>query len=79
MDELDVRKKLQDKANEIVDEAIIKSNSKLPLEIHSFLRELTGLALKQGYIWGVDTMKQTAEICLDNVKGTLLTQEDSKK
>jgi hypothetical protein len=69
MEDLDIRLKLQDKANQIVNEAILKSGQDIDPVIKDFVNAVTVLAMKQGYIWGVSTVKQTTEYLINNVKG----------
>ena len=68
---LDIRKKLQDKANEIVNEAIDKSgeNFKEVPWLDDFLKSIVAMSLQQGFIFGVSAMKQTSEVMLKDIKG----------
>ena len=67
---IDLRKKLQDKANEIVNEAISKTPGYQPgdLELDNFLKGVVALSLQQGFIFGVTSIKQTAEYLLNDIK-----------
>jgi len=66
---LDIRKKLQDQADEIIKDALIKSGTEMDKQIVDFMTGLTVLALKQGFIWGVTSCKQTSEYLLNDIKG----------
>jgi len=67
--EIDIRKKLQDQANLIVESAINKSDFLIPPDVANLLNAIVVLSLKQGYVWGVTSVKQTADYMLNNIKG----------
>jgi len=65
---IDINKKLQDLANDIVKNAI----EDIPLKdavIEDLLKGIVMMCLKQGFIFGVATMKQTSDSLLKIVKG----------
>jgi len=67
---LDLNKKFQDKANEIVNEAIKEKQDILNIPFFDeFLKGLISLSLQQGYIYGVTSIKKTIEVMLSDIKG----------
>ena len=66
--EIDINKKLQDQANEIVKKATERAGV-FPQGLQSLLKEIVAMSLRQGFIWGVSSMKQTSELLLRSIKG----------
>jgi len=62
---IDVRKKLIDQANSMVNQTTVSmpSGDRIP-ELEEFLKDVISLALEKGFILGVNSMKQTAEYLL---------------
>jgi len=69
MNEIDIRKILQEKANQIIEDT--KREFPIPMnkELDSLFSSIISVALTTGYIWGVSSTKQVAEYLLNNVKG----------
>ena len=65
---LDINKKLQDQANEIVRKAIEKTSG-FPEGLESLMKDIVVTSLRQGFIWGVSSIKQTSEVLLKDIKG----------
>lgn len=65
---IDIRKKLQDTANKIVNESMTKSSTPLTPYMEEFLKDLVGLSLQKGFIFGVKSIQQTTEVLLKDVK-----------
>ena len=70
--ELDINRKLQDKANTLVNEALTRcpQYKSIP-ELDNFLKNLIALSMNKGFIWGVSSIKQTADLMLKDMKGEL--------
>lgn len=68
---IDIRKKLIDKSNEIVNEAIQKTPEykEIPM-LDSFLKDLVALSMEKGFMYGVSTVKQTTEFLLKDLTET---------
>ena len=66
---IDTNKKIQDHANKIVNEAIEECPGAKEIEgLDDFLKVLVALSLRQGFIYGVTTIKQTTEVLLKDIK-----------
>ncbi len=63
---IDLNKKLQDKANEIVNTAVLQSDQKLDDVLIDFMKGIVMLSLKQGFVYGVTSVKQVTEELLKN-------------
>ena len=66
---LDINKELQDKANKIVNEALKITPQFNDKELNDLLKGIVVLSLRQGFIWGCSSVKQTAEFMLENIQG----------
>ena len=56
---IDLNKKFQDLANDIVTKAQENSH-KIPLEAETFLKGVVAISLKKGFIYGLQSMSMTA-------------------
>lgn len=66
---LDLRKKLQDQANDIVNKALEETPLPIEGELITFLKNIIFLAIKTGYLWGVTTQMQIADTLLKDLSG----------
>jgi len=65
---IDINKKLQDHANSIIKQATLKRGNIISEELEEFVNTLIVLSLKQGFIWGIESIKQTSETLLNDIK-----------
>lgn len=66
---LDLRKKLQDQANTIVNEAIVKTGIPISDTLEDFLKGVVMLSLKQGFKWGINANTAMNKYMLKDLEG----------
>ncbi len=73
---LDLNKKFQDKANEVINDSIKGVDfGVIHEEVVQFLKETVAAALKQGFVWGTNTHKDFTDDLLKNMG----VHDDTKK
>ena len=65
--ELDLRKKLQDQANDIVNKALKMTSLELDSEIVKLLKGIVMMSLRQGFIWSCTTNQRINQYLLDDI------------
>jgi hypothetical protein len=75
--DIDLRKRLQDEANKIVNKAKYISKINDP-ELNQLLKGIVFMGLKQGYIWGINSVMQVSKMCLDDLNGTQIKSQLEK-
>jgi hypothetical protein len=65
---IDINKKLQDQANEITRKAVEQSGFVIDEKLEEILNGIVVMSLRQGFIWGINSIKQTTELLLNDVK-----------
>jgi len=73
--DIDLRKRLQDQANELVNKAKRMSPMLQDPMLEQFLKDIIFMSLKQGYIWGVTSQMQVADMMLKDLQGIELTEQ----